>query len=116
MKLVYVAGPYRGSTGWGIDCNIQAARRIGAEVARVGGMPVVPHANTAHYDGIQDDAFWLAGTLEILRRCDAVVLCDGWRRSSGTRGEFDEAKRLGMPIYEYADPIAWQEFEQWVRS
>ncbi len=116
MKLVYVAGPYRAKTGWGIEENIQAARRIGAEVARQGAFPVVPHANTAHYDGINDDRFWLDGTLAMLRKCDAVVLCDGWQRSSGTRGELDEAKRLGLPVFEYSDPISWRAFCDWVQS
>jgi hypothetical protein len=106
VKLVYVAGPYRAPTGWGIECNIVAARKLGAAVAQLGAFPVVPHANTAHYDGLAGDAFWLEGTLELLRRCDAVVLVDGWRDSSGTRGEVAEAERLGKMVFSSIDALA----------
>lgn len=99
MKLIYVAGPYRASTGWGVDQNIQRAREIGAQVAEAGGLPVVPHANTAHYDGIQNDTFWLDGTLELMRRCDAVLMSPTWEKSMGSRGEHAEAIKRGLPVF-----------------
>ena len=57
-----------------------------------------PHANTRFFDGQLTDAFWLAGTLELLRRCDAVMLVEGWERSSGTLGEIAVAERT-MPVF-----------------
>lgn len=116
MKLVYVAGPYRAPTGWGIDLNIQAARRLGADVALAGGFPIVPHANTAHYDGLCPDSFWLDGDLELLSRCDALVLREGWQSSSGTRAEEAKARRDHIPVFERADPLSWRAFGEWVRS
>ena len=100
MKIIYCGGSYRAPTVWQVEQNIQAARQLGAEVARRGAYPVIPHANTAHFDGLQDDEFWLNGTLELLRRCDAVMLVPGWRGSSGTCGEVEEAHRLGLPVFE----------------
>jgi hypothetical protein len=41
----------------------------------------------------------LAGTLELMRRCDAVILVHNWRDSAGSRAEVDEAKRLGIPVF-----------------
>lgn len=103
MKLVYVAGPYRGKTREEVAQNVAAARHVGKLCALQGFFPVMPTVNTAHFDHdfphIQDDEFWLAGTLELMRRCDAVVLVDGWTESAGALGEVAEAKRLGIPVY-----------------
>jgi len=100
MKLVYIAGPYRGSCPWETDLNIQNARQSGAAIARIGYFPVVPHANTAHYDGVNTDTFWLAGTLELMRRCDVVVMTGAWEESRGSVAERKEAKTLGIPVYD----------------
>lgn len=65
-------------------------------------MPVIPHANTAgfeHYDPSLPDQFWLDGTLEMMRRCDCVVLCPGWEKSTGTLSEIAEAQRLSIPVF-----------------
>lgn len=105
MRLVYVAGPFRAETAWGIKCNIHRAEVVGAEVADAGFMPVIPHANTAHFHGLGTDEFWLDGTLEIMRRCDAVVLVPGWEGSSGTRAEIEEANRLGIPVVHYVSDL-----------
>ncbi len=100
MKLVYVAGPYRGKTAWEVECNIQRARELGAEVAELGAYPVIPHSNTSHFDGLASDELWLEGTLELMRRCDAVIFHPEWKRSSGSRAERAEAERLGLPCFD----------------
>ncbi len=100
IKLVYIAGPYTGKTPWEIECNIHRARVVGAKVAALGALPVIPHANTAHFDNIQPASFFIEGTLELLRRCDAVVVLENSQASKGTQGEIAEAKRLGMPLFE----------------
>ena len=98
-KLIYVAGPYRASTAWGIERNIHAAREMGARIAVYGCYPMIPHANTAHFDGLADDALWLGGTLEMMRRCDAAVFLSNFRESSGACNEYEEAERMKMLIY-----------------
>ena len=103
-RLVYIAGPYRGRDSWEVERNIFRARELGAEAASRGFMPVIPHANTAHFAGA--DEFWLEGTLELMRRCDEVWVLPDWTRSSGTRGEVAEALRLGLPVYHAGDPLA----------
>lgn len=68
-----------------------------------GWFPVIPHSNTGHLDkkAKRPDEFWLEGTMEMMRRCDAVLLCPGWTTSSGTKAEIREAQALGIPIYEH---------------
>ncbi|MEK9899142.1 MAG: DUF4406 domain-containing protein [Rhodospirillaceae bacterium] len=105
MKLVYVAGPYRATTVWGVEQNILAAQAVGAQVLAIDGLhPVIPHMNTRQMEGIASDEQVLEGTLEMLRRCDAVIIDGRWDSSAGTRGEVAEALRLGLPIlYAWGD-------------
>lgn len=102
MPAVYCAGPYRSRSRDGVDLNIQAARAVGLLVCRKGWAPIIPHSNTSHLDLAAPDIadeFWLAATMELMRRCDAVVLVPGWERSTGTLAEIREADRLHLPIY-----------------
>ena len=98
--LVYVAGPYRATTPWLVEQNVRRAEQMGYELTCAGLYPVIPHTNTRGYfaSGQQDDAFWLAGTLELLKRCDAVALVPGWESSSGARAEAKAARDLGLPM------------------
>ena len=101
MKLVYLIGPYRDNTVWGTHENIQTALAIGADVVKKLGpdwFPVIPHANTQFMDGLAPDQYFLDGTMELMRRCDAVLLMPGWAVSAGSLAEIAEAERLGLPV------------------
>jgi hypothetical protein len=87
IPLVYIAGPFTGPTAWDIAENVQNARRYGLEIARVGGMPVIPHANTSLFHGQCTAEFWYEGTLRLLQVCDVLVLIPGWEGASGSRNE-----------------------------
>lgn len=99
--LIYVAGRYRAATREAVAANIEAARQLGTQAARLGWYPVIPHANTAHMELelTHPDYFWLSGTLELMTRCDAVVLVDGWESSAGTLGEIAKADALRIPVF-----------------
>lgn len=101
IHVVYVAGPYRGHSRERVELNIAAAKHVGALAIAKGWMPLIPHANTAGFEHLTeaDDDFFLRGTLELMRRCDAVVLCPGWARSMGTRAEIETAKKFRIPVY-----------------
>lgn len=101
MKFAYIAGPYRAKHPYQVDLNIMNAKIVGIEIALLGLFPIIPHVNTAHMDGIQDDHFWLMGTLELLRRtADVLILISGWAESAGVQMELDEAcKRMHIPTY-----------------
>lgn len=102
-KLYYVAGPFRAKTLNGVQQNIDRARNVAAALAERGLMPVCVHTmeGLAMHDIQQENngQFWVDGTLEVLRRCDAVVVCGDHRKSAGTMGEIHEAFRRGMPVY-----------------
>jgi hypothetical protein len=99
MRVIYIAGPYRASTPYGVERNIRRAEAMMLLVAELGYVALCPHTMTRYLDGTFSDEYWLEATLELMRRCDAVVLCNGWEHSEGTRGEVAEAERLGLPVH-----------------
>lgn len=99
MKVVYIAGPFRAKTGWLIEQNVRRAEELGLAVSRLGVAPLIPHCNTRNFQGEGEDSYWLEATMELLRRCDAMILVPGWEKSSGTRAEVNEAARIGIPVF-----------------
>ena len=117
MKLVYIAGPFRAMSAYAnghqdmfaVQENIMAAMKLGLEVARMpGAFPVIPHANTMFFTGAAPDHVWLDGDIELLRRCDAILMTPHWQRSSGARAEEKLAREIGLPVFFTADDMrAW---------
>ena len=100
LKVIYVAGPYRAETPLKTLHNIRRAEAVALQIWQAGHVALTPHMNTRLFDGECPDEMWLAGGLELLRRCDAIMLVTGWETSAGTLIEIEEAKRLDMNIYE----------------
>ena len=102
MKVVYIAGPYRASSINGVYENIHAARQEARRWWVNGYAVICPHANTAFMDGEDTDHIFLDGDLELLRRCDVIVMLDGWENSEGAKREHDEAIDCGLEVrYQY---------------
>lgn len=99
MKVGYVAGPFRGASHWDIAENIRNAERLALAVWKLGAACICPHANTAHFQNAAPDEVWLQGDLEMLARCDFVLMTPDWQRSTGARAEYDFAKDKGIPIF-----------------
>jgi hypothetical protein len=101
VKLVYIAGAFRAATPWAVHRNVARAEAAALQVAEAGAMPVCPHKISEHFDGLLTDAFWLAGTMELMRRCDAVYIFDPEHilRSRGTEAEVAQADLCGLPIF-----------------
>ncbi|KKM17552.1 hypothetical protein LCGC14_1674630 [marine sediment metagenome] len=100
MKVVYIAGPFRADSSWKIEENIRRAEALALDAWKMGYAVICPHANTRFYQGECDDRVWLDGDLEILSRCDAVLLALGWKNSTGACEEVKHANRNGIPVYE----------------
>lgn len=105
MRLVYVAGPFRGKSHWEIAENIRNAERLALEVWRAGAAALCPHANTAHYQDAAPDHLWLNGDLEMLARCDAMLMTPDWQRSSGARAEHEFALKNGIQVLYTIDAL-----------
>lgn len=106
MKVVYIAGPFRARNAWEIEQNIRRAEALALMVWQLGCACICPHTNTRFFQGAAADDVWLAGDLEILRRCDAVLLAPGWADSAGTLAEMTEAAAMRIPMFYTVDALA----------
>lgn len=99
MNVIYISGPFRADNSWEVEQNIRRAEALSLEVWRNGMVAICPHANTRFFQGAAPDEVWLRGDIEILLRCDAVLLVPGWEGSVGTRGEVEAAEKRGIPVF-----------------
>lgn len=110
MRVVYVAGPFRGPDHWAIEQNIRRAEELALEVWKSGAAALCPHMNTRHFQGVLPDDVWLRGDLALLHKCDAVIMTTDWKRSAGATEEHSYALRHGIPIlYSIHDLKNWLE-------
>ena len=106
MKVVYVAGAFDSPDGcWGRTLNCRKAEHLALEVWQAGLVAICPHLNTRNFTGACEREVWIKGDLEILRRCDAVLLVPGFENSQGTLAEVKEAQRLEIPIFYTVDDL-----------
>jgi hypothetical protein len=98
MKVVYIAGPFRGPSAWAIEENIRRAERLALEVWLLGAAALCPHTNTRFFQGAAADDLWLRGDLAMLRRCDAVLVTPDWELSAGARAEVRVARAHAIPV------------------
>jgi len=99
MKVVFISGPFRSTSAWGIECNIREAEKMALCVWEMGAAALCPHTNTRFFQGALPDEIWLLGDLALLSKCDAVLLLPAWHGSEGARAEKEYAERMGIPIF-----------------
>ena len=98
MKVIYVAGCYRADDINGVLGNIIKAREASRKLWLRGWAVICPHLNSCFMDGTDTDKIFLDGDLEILRRCDAIYMLNGWEKSTGAKNELKEAGKNGLEI------------------
>ena len=103
MKLVYVAGPLRAADTWSVEQNIQIVERLALDVFGLGAYPVYVHPFARYTEGRR--ALAMRGSLELMRRCDALILAAGWDSSDGSVGEWNEMAKLGKPVFYTLDSL-----------
>ena len=98
MKLAFISGPYRPSNGKTVLENIRHAEKYAIKYWRLGYAVICPHLNTAFFTGLCPDETWLKGDLEILKRCDVIVMIPGSMESHGACAELDIALESGIQV------------------
>ena len=99
MKLAFVSGPFRAPSAWQVEQNVRRAEEVALALWRMGFAVICPHTNTRFFTGAADDAVWLRGDLEILKRCDVLVTVPRWESSDGA---CDEVRAAGA-VYHWPD-------------
>jgi hypothetical protein len=99
MKLIYIAGPYRGTTPWDVECNVRRAELSSLQIAKLGGVPVCPHSMYRYFDKQCNEEFWIKATMDIMLRCDGALFGPGWQQSAGSIGEYEMAGEVSMPRF-----------------
>lgn len=110
MIIVYIAGPLSGSSAWKRQCNRRNALALSLEVHKAGFAFICVHAwGTTFWEEIDEESA-LAADFELVSRCDAVLLVDGWERSRGTAREIVHAHQTFVPVF-----TRLEDLQRWAR-
>ena len=108
IKLVYVAGKYTAKNKFDRNQNINEARIVGLNLWKLGYATIIPHCNTAKFEDYDPLISWevyMSGYLEMVSRCDAVVLVNNYKNSRGALMEKKFAEDNNIPVYESIDEM-----------
>jgi len=113
MKTIYVAGPYSGATAWQREQNIQRAEAVTLRLWQSGVPAICVHSIARFFFGAVPEETAIEIDNELLRRCDAVQLVEGWSASRGTLAEIELAQSLGLRVF---NPSEEQRCIDWARG
>ena len=99
MKVIYIAGKYTDQNKKSINRNIDRAERISKRIWRNGMAAICPHLNTRGWNGILSQDEFLEGYFSIVKKCDAVLMLDNWKKSEGAKAEHWLAATYQIPIF-----------------
>lgn len=100
-KLVYVAHPFGGN-----EKNKTVCENLIKKLTRLHGEDSVfisPVLNFGHSYSEFSYADGVDICLDLLRRCDCLLLCGDWTTSKGCMAEYAFAKAIEMPIQHIAE-------------
>lgn len=104
-RLIFVCGPFNGASEWIRHYNIRKAANAAVDIWKRGGVAICPHLNSGEFFAQAPEYQFTEGYLEVLRRCDAIFLINGWELSTGCRRELAEAVRTGLTIIRTFDDL-----------
>ena len=102
-KIIYLAGPLTDEDETIQLNNIRFACDVAAELRGAGMIVISPHEMGYHHPDSLDYEAWMDHGLQILSRCDEVMLLPGWEYSAGTQREISFAGAYGIPATKYLD-------------
>lgn len=105
--IIYLATPIRPKGDQTLESNLAKAKQLALELWKKGYTVFCPAANSDLPISLADKEVeaerWLNGDIEILMRCDAMVVAPGWERSEGVKGEIVCAGMYQIPYFFYPD-------------
>lgn len=119
MVKVYVAGPYRAKTLFGVLLNIRRAWSCAKKLWALNFAVLCPHTCTIFMSEFKRSipaGRIMKGELELLLGCDVVLMMDGWQHSEGSIVEKEWALEHGIPVcYDIDDLVAHRKEWEWRR-
>jgi nucleoside 2-deoxyribosyltransferase len=120
MKIVFLAGPYRGKGEQGeIERNITQSARFQAILARAGIVAYSPNVHDAHWETLNGGSVVAARTLKefsemvLEKLAEALAVMPKWEDSRGTLVEIALAKERGIPIFYLKDENDLGGLKEW---
>lgn len=95
---VFISGPYRSPTEWGVRQHIGQAIKAAAWSRSMGWIPFVPHAHYRDQHGPMTVEGILGECMDWLSLCDSIVMLPSWRQSQGACGELLEAVEMELDV------------------
>lgn len=114
MKLVYIAGPLDAPTAWEREQNIRNAEAVQVALLRMGANVYCPHTQDRFLHGVLPEDEFLHRDLQIIRRCDAVVMLPRSEKSQGAKVERRFAEKVGLRVFAW--PAEFYGIQQWIQS
>jgi len=104
--LIYIAGALRADVPTYIS-NCSKMIKTAEKVRRQGYAVYIPCLDLIQGLVMSDLSFsdYFDNSAEVLTRCDAVFLCEGWESSKGTQHEIEIAGSLNIPVFESIDDL-----------
>ena len=93
-KVYYLAHPYRDN----IRKNHRKCSKIYIELVKKGYILCCPVIRPKWVNRRMSHEFWYEYDLELVRKCDGIILCPGYIHSYGCMLELQEAFRLNLEI------------------
>lgn len=98
MRIFYICSPYRGE----IERNVSYAKELSRDVLLHGDCVITPHLYITQCLNDQNPSERLIGctaALELLAKCDGVIVGERFGISPGMEAEIKQAKQLNIPVY-----------------
>ena len=95
--VVYISGKYTAKTQAEELTNIKLAAEVAEKYWHKGYTVICPHTNTMFVKDVDYEGF-MAGDIEILSRCDIIVMMKSWYESKGAIREYNYAVKHNIQI------------------
>ena len=100
--LVYIASPYAHPSAEVREARLEAVRHVCGRMVNEGKIVMSPlvYLGELAYRGIHPPQGWYAFDLQLLARCDELLVLQlpGWEDSKGVLVEIAGAQTKGMPV------------------
>nr|DAN40292.1 MAG TPA: deoxyribosyltransferase [Caudoviricetes sp.] len=101
--LIYVAHPYNGKEE-NRKCVEKKIKKLVKKYPRHTFISPI-HSFGFMYDWVDDYEQGMQMCLNLLKRCDRLILCEGWNTSKGCNREYEFARKSNIKALSYKEAL-----------